>query len=62
KKRLVKPLIDLEHGKLPDPVAEAVNILVKRIGELEDRTKELEARLARERITPGETSEIGDEE
>jgi len=62
KKRLVKPLIDLEHGKLPDPVAEAVNILVKRIGELEDRTKELEARLAREGITPGETSEIGDEE
>lgn len=62
KKGLVKPLIDLEHGKLPDPVAEAVNILVKRIGELEDRTKELEARLARERITPGETSEIGDEE
>ncbi len=61
KKRLVKPLIDLEHGKLPDPVAEAVNILVKRIGELEDRTRELEARLAREGITPGETSEIGDE-
>ena len=61
KKRLVKPLIDLEHGKLPDPVAEAVNILVKRIGELEDRTKELEARLARERTTPSETSEIGDE-
>ena len=61
KKRLVKPLIDLEHGKLPDPVAEAVNILVKRIGELEDRTKELEARLAREGITPSETSEIGDE-
>lgn len=61
KKRLVKPLIDLEHGKLPDPVAEAVNILVKRIGELEDRTKELEARLAREGITPGETSGIGDE-
>lgn len=62
KKRLVKPLIDLEHGKLPDPVAEAVNILVKRIGELEDRTKELEARLVRERITTGETSEIGDKE
>ncbi len=61
KKRLVEPLIDLEHGKLPDPVAEAVNILVKRIGELEDRTKELEAHLAREGITPGETSEIGDE-
>ena len=62
KKRLVKPLIDLEHGKLPDPVAEAVNILVKRIGKLEDRTKELEARLAKEGITSGETSEIGDKE
>jgi len=62
KKRLVKPLIDLEHGKLPDPVAEAVNVLVKRIGELEDRVKELEARPVREGITPGETSGIGDEE
>lgn len=50
KKRLVKPLIDLEHGKLPDPVAEAVNILVKRIGELEDRIKELEAHLAKVRV------------
>ncbi len=37
-------------------------MIVRRIGELEDRTKELEARLAREGITPGETSEIGDEE
>lgn len=50
KRRLVKPLIDLEHGRLPDPVAEAVNILVKRIGELEDRIKELEAHLARVRV------------
>lgn len=50
KKRLVKPLIDLEHGRLPDPVAEAVNILVKRIGELEDRIKELEAHLAKVRV------------
>lgn len=50
KRRLVKPLIDLEHGRLPDPVAEAVNILVKRIGELEDRIKKLEAHLARVRV------------
>lgn len=50
KRRLVKPLIDLEHGRLPDPVAEAVNILVKRIGELEDRIKELEAHLVRVRV------------
>ena len=62
KKRRLKPLIDLEHGKLPDPVTEAVNVLVKRIVELEDRTKELEARLVRDGTTSGEKSEIGDGE
>jgi serine O-acetyltransferase len=41
----IKPLIDLEHGRLPDPVVEAVNILVKRQQELEQRIKELENRL-----------------
>lgn len=40
----VKPLIDLEHGKLPDPVAEAVNILVKKQQELEERIKKLETK------------------
>ena len=40
----VKPLIDLEHGRLPDPVAEAVNILVKKQHELEERIKKLENR------------------
>lgn len=38
----VKPLIDLEHGRLPDPVAEAVNILVKKQQELEERIRRLE--------------------
>ena len=38
----VKPLIDLEHGRLPDPVAEAVNILLKKQGELEERIRRLE--------------------
>lgn len=37
-----KPLINLEHGKLPDPVQEAVNILVERLDELEKRVKESE--------------------
>jgi serine O-acetyltransferase len=40
----VKPLISLEHGKLPDPVAEAVNILVKRQHDLEERIKKLEGK------------------
>ncbi len=38
----VKPLIDLEHGKLPDPVAEAVNILLKKQEALQERIKKLE--------------------
>ncbi len=44
KKPPVEPLVDLEHGKLPDPVAEAVNILVKRIQKLEEKIAELEER------------------
>ncbi|MBL7091919.1 MAG: serine O-acetyltransferase [Candidatus Omnitrophica bacterium] len=38
----VKPLIDLEHGRLPDPVAEAVNILLKKQEALEERIRKLE--------------------
>lgn len=38
----VKPLIDLEHGLLPDPVAEAVNVLVKKQHQIEERIKKLE--------------------
>jgi len=37
-----KPLIDLQHGQLPDPVTEAVNILVKRIEDLEEKLKRSE--------------------
>jgi len=40
----VKPLIDLEHGMLPDPVAEAVNILLKKQEALEERIRKLENR------------------
>jgi len=44
KKPAVEPLVDLEHGKLPDPVAEAVNILVNRIQKLEKKIAKLEER------------------
>jgi len=44
KKPAVEALIDLEHGKLPDPVAEAVNILVNRIQKLEKKIAQLEER------------------
>ena len=38
----VRPRIDLEHGRLPDPVAEAVNILLEKQEKLEKRIKRLE--------------------
>jgi serine O-acetyltransferase len=37
-----KPLLDLEHGKLPDPVAEAVRLVLKDQRKLEERLKRLE--------------------
>ncbi|MEW6624974.1 MAG: serine O-acetyltransferase EpsC [Bacillota bacterium] len=36
--------IDLNHGKLPDPVAEVCTLLQEKIEELEKRIKELEAK------------------
>ena len=37
-----KPLIDLEHGELPDPVAEAIRLVLKEQDKLEERLKRLE--------------------
>ncbi|MFC1981143.1 serine O-acetyltransferase [Chloroflexota bacterium] len=38
-----KPLMDLEHGKLPDPIAEAISLVSKEQHELEERLKRLES-------------------
>ena len=37
-----KPLIDLEHGNLPDPVAEAIRLLLRRNDILKERLERLE--------------------
>ena len=37
-----KPLMDLEHGKLPDPVAEAIKLVLEEQDKLEERLKRLE--------------------
>ena len=37
------PLIDLEHSKLPDPVAEAIRLVLKEQDKLEERLARLEA-------------------
>ncbi|MFQ6121903.1 MAG: serine O-acetyltransferase [Dehalococcoidales bacterium] len=38
-----KPLMDLEHGKLPDPIAEAIRLVLKEQDKLEERLKRLES-------------------
>lgn len=37
-----KPAMDLEHGKLPDPVSEAIRSILKNQHRLEERLKQLE--------------------
>lgn len=37
-----RPAMDLEHGKLPDPVAEAIKVVLKDQHKLEERLKQLE--------------------
>jgi serine O-acetyltransferase len=39
------PQIDLEHGKLPDPVVKAISEVLDRQGRLEERVRELEVAL-----------------
>ncbi len=38
-----RPLTSLEHGKLPDPVAEAIRLVLKEQDKLEERLKKLES-------------------
>jgi serine O-acetyltransferase len=38
-----KPVMDLEHAKLPDPVAEALKLVLKEQDKLEARLKRLES-------------------
>lgn len=42
KEKRPKPILELEHGQLPDPVTEAVNKIIERIDTLENRIKKLE--------------------
>ncbi|NWF77894.1 MAG: serine O-acetyltransferase [Chloroflexi bacterium] len=38
-----KPLMDLEHGNLPDPVAEAIRFVLRKQDRLEERLRKLES-------------------
>jgi serine O-acetyltransferase len=39
-----KPIVDLEHGRLPDPVAEAIRLVLGEQAKLESRLEELESK------------------
>jgi serine O-acetyltransferase len=44
------PVIDLEHGRLPDPVNEAIGLVLEKQGKLEKRISQLEELLRAESI------------
>jgi len=50
------PAVDLEHGKLPDPIEEVIKQVLERQGKLEERLRELEA-LLRVTATSSESKE-----
>ncbi len=52
-----KPLLDLEHGKLPDPVAEVIGLVLREQDELGERLKRLE-NLSGLLVTEDEQKEI----
>jgi len=51
-----KPAVDLEHGRLPDPVAEAIRLVLSEQANLEKRLEELESKsgIAVPRDEPGQ--------
>ena len=51
------PVMDLEHGRLPDPVAEAIRIVLKDQHNLEERLKTLES-IAGIAVSPDELDEL----
>ena len=52
-----KPLIDLEHGRLPDPINDIIRQIADEQGKLEERIKQLEASMGKEATANGEPEE-----
>ncbi len=55
------PVIDLEHGKLPDPINDAIRLVLEEQDKLAERIKQLEASLGMA-TTSGKSKEKGIEE
>jgi len=52
-----KPLIDLEHGRLPDPINDIIRQIADEQGKLEERIKQLEASMGKEETATSEPEE-----
>lgn len=50
-----RPIVDLEHGRLPDPVSEAINLILKRQDKMEKRLNTFENSII---LTPDELKEM----
>ena len=57
-----KPVADLEHGELPDPVAEAIRLLLTRQDELGERLRKLVSALKMSGLLPYEDAPESDKE
>lgn len=60
-----KPIIDLEHGRLPDPINDVIQNIWREQGKLEERIRQLEASMGITAATSGdlkEESETGDKQ
>ena len=55
-----KPIMDLEHAKLPDPVSEAIRVVLEDQHHIEERLKALE-NLAGIKASPDEIDELREE-
>jgi len=51
-----EPIFDLEHGKLPDPVSDAIRHILEQQSRLEQRIRELESLTGRE-VAPNKSKE-----
>jgi len=50
-----RPIVDLEHGRLPDPVSEAINLILKRQDKMEKRLNTFENSII---LAPDELKEM----
>jgi len=54
--------VDLEHGKLPDPVAEAITLVLREQDEMKERLRRLESAIGMGGLAHGELVEEEEEE